>query len=150
MKDMDKKAQLENALKDAMRAGDDVKKRTLRMSISAIRLAEVEKGGPLEDAAVLAILQKELKSRQETIEEARRAGREELGESTRQEIEVLKTFLPQQLAAEELEGLARQAIEEAGASSPADMGRVMKILMPRLQGRAGGDQASAVVRKLLG
>jgi uncharacterized protein len=150
MKDMDKKAQLENALKDAMRAGDEVKKRTLRMSISAIRLAEVEKGGPLEDAAVLAILQKELKSRQETIEEARRAGREELGESTRQEIEVLKTFLPQQLAAEELEGLARQAIEEAGASSPADMGRVMKILMPRLQGRAGGDQASAVVRKLLG
>jgi uncharacterized protein len=146
---MDKKTQLENALKEAMRSGDEVKKRTLRMAISSIRLAEVDKGSALPDSAVMAILQKELKSRQETIEEAKRANRPNLADSTREEIAVLETFLPQQLSEQELENLAKQAIDETGASSPADMGKVMKALMPRLQGRATGDQASQAVRKLL-
>jgi uncharacterized protein len=146
---MDKKAELENALKAAMRSGDEISKRTLRMAISAVRMAEIEKGEPLSDSAVMSILQKELKSRQETIEEAKRANRMQLAESTREEISVLETFLPQQMSEQELEGLVRQAIEETGASSPADMGRVMKTLMPRLQGRATGDQASAAVRRML-
>jgi uncharacterized protein len=146
---MDKKTQLENALKEAMRSGDEVKKRTLRMAISSIRLAEVDTGSALPDSAVMAILQKELKSRQETIEEAKRANRPNLADSTREEIAVLETFLPQQLTEQELENLARQAIDETGASSPTDMGKVMKALMPRLQGRATGDQASQAVRMLL-
>jgi uncharacterized protein len=146
---MDKKAELENALKAAMRSGDEIRKRTLRMAISAVRMAEIEKGEPLSDSAVMSILQKELKSRQETIEEAKRANRMDLAESTSEEVSVLETFLPQQMSAQELEGLVRQAIQETGASSPADMGRVMKTLMPRLQGRATGDQTSAAVRRLL-
>jgi hypothetical protein len=143
------KVQLESALKDAMRAGDDLRKRTLRMALSAIRLAEVDKGAALDDTAALGILQKEVKSRQEAIEEARRANRPDLVESNQAEIGVLLDFLPRQLTAEELESLAKQAISEVGATSLRDMGRVMKVLVPRLEGRATGDQASQVVRGLL-
>jgi uncharacterized protein YqeY len=146
---MEIKSQLEAALKDAMRSGDDLRKRTLRMAISAIRLAEVEKGKPVEDSAVLAILQKEVKSRQEAIAEAQTARRPDLEQAAREEISVLEGFLPKQLAPEELEALARQAIAETGASSLKDMGQVMRVLAPRLQGRASGDQASQAVRKLL-
>ena len=146
---MSTKINLESALKDAMRASDDVRKRTLRMAISAIRLAEVEKGGSLDESALLAIILKEVKSRQETIEEAQRAGRPDLVESSEAEIQVLLDFLPQSLSPEELETLARQVIAEVGATSPREMGLVMKTLVPRLEGRATGEQASQVVRRLL-
>ena len=143
------KEQLQSRLKDAMRAGDDLNKRTLRMAISAIRLAEIDKGSKLDDNAVIAILQKEVKSRQESIEEAQQAGRPELADAAQQEIEVLKAFLPEQLSPEELEAMAKQVIAEVGATSMREMGAVMKVLVPRLEGRATGQQANQVVRKLL-
>ena len=145
---MTSKEQLQNELKDAMRAGDNLRKSTLRMALSAIKLAEVDKG-QLEDDDILAILQKEVKSRKETIEDARRSERPDMIETAEQEIAILEGFLPEQLTPEELEELARQAIEESGASSMREMGQVMKILMPRLGGRATGGEASAAVRKLL-
>ena len=143
------KEQLQSRLKDAMRAGDDLNKRTLRMAISAVRLAEIDKGSKLDDNAVIAILQKEVKSRQESIEEAQQAGRPELADAAQQEIEVLKAFLPEQLSPEELEAMAKQVIAEVGATSMREMGAVMKVLVPRLEGRATGQQANQVVRKLL-
>jgi hypothetical protein len=146
---MSAKSQLENALKDAMRSGDDLRKRTLRMALSAIRLAEIDKGAALDDAAVLSLLQKEIKSRHESIEDARRANRPDLEEASQAEIAVLQEFLPRQLSPEELDALAREAIAEVGATSVKEMGQVMKVLVPRLQGRAPGDQASQVVRRLL-
>jgi uncharacterized protein YqeY len=146
---MDTKEQLEAALKTAMKSGDDLRKRTLRMALSSIRFIEIEKGKPLDEIQVQAVLQKEVKSRQETIAEAQRANRPDLEAATRDEITVLEAFMPKQLLPDELEALARQAINEVEATTPADMGKVMKTLMPRLQGRATGDQASAVVRKLL-
>jgi uncharacterized protein YqeY len=146
---MSTKTKLESALKDAIRASDEVRKRTLRMAISAIRLAEVEKGESLDESALLAILHKEVKSRQESIEEARRAGRLDLVEASEAEIQVLHDFLPKPLSPEELERLARQVIAEVGAASPREVGHVMKVLVPRLEGRATGEQASQVVRKLL-
>ena len=146
---MDTKEQLEAALKTAMKSGDDLQKRTLRMALSSIRFIEIEKGKPLDEIQVQAVLQKEVKSRQETIAEAQRANRPDLEVATRDEITVLEAFMPKQLLPDELEALARQAINEVEATTPADMGKVMKTLMPRLQGRATGDQASAVVRKLL-
>jgi uncharacterized protein len=149
MKGMDKKTQLENALHEAIRAGDDLIKRTLRMAISAVRQVEIDKRSELDEAAVVAILHKEVKSRQEAIEEARRANRPDLAKAAQEEIKILEAFLPQQLSQDELESLARQAAAEAGASSPADMGKVMKILVPRLEGRATGQQASQAVRKIL-
>ncbi len=146
---MNKKDELQQALKDAMRANDDLRKRTLRMALSAIRLAEVEKGGELDENALLGILQKEVKTRQEAVEEAQRANREDLVQASQAEIEVLKSFLPAQFSPQELEDLARQTIAEVGATSIREMGQVMKALMPRLEGRATGQQASEVVRQLL-
>lgn len=143
------KAQLETALKDAMRSGDELHKRVLRMALSAIRLAEIDRAGVLDDAGVLAILQKEMKSYQETYEESHNAGRTDLAEKAKSEMGVLKDFLPSQYSPEELESLVRQVIAEVGATGAKEMGQVMKALIPRLQGRATGDQASQLVRKLL-
>ena len=140
---------LETSLKDAMRAGDDTRKRTIRMALSAIRLLEVEKGGPLDDAGMLAVLQKEVKSRHESIADAQRANRPDLEAASQAEIAVLESYLPQPFSPAELEALAREAIAEAGAAAPAELGKVMKILTPRLQGRATGGQASQVVRQIL-
>lgn len=140
---------MEEALKSAMKSGDDVRKRTIRMALSAVKYVEVDKGTTLDEAAIVAVLQKELKSREETIEEARRAGRSDLIAENQAEIGVLREFLPQPLGEAELEELVRRVIQEAGAAGPADMGKVMKVLVPRLEGRAGGNEASALVRKLL-
>jgi uncharacterized protein YqeY len=146
---MTTKEQLQNALKDAMRSGDELRKRTLRMVISAIRLAEVEKQAELDEQSVIAILQKDVKSHQETIAEAKQANREDLVQTAQAEVAVLESFLPQPMPATDLEALARQAITETGANSPSDMGKVMKTLMPKVQGRATGEQVSQTVRRLL-
>jgi uncharacterized protein YqeY len=146
---MTSKADLQNALKDAMRANDDLHKRTIRMVLTAIRLEEVNKGRSLEEQEILSILQKEVKTRQEAIDEARGANRPQLAADSEAEIEVLREFLPQQLTQEELEAMARQAVDETGATSQREMGQVMKVLVPRLRGRATGKQASEAVRKLL-
>lgn len=140
---------IEQALKEAMRNNDEVARRTLRMILSAIKLAEVEKGTTLDEAALIAVLQKELKSRRESISDAEKANRPDLAEAAKAEISVIESFLPKQLTLEELETLASEAIKEANATVPADMGKVMKILMPKVQGRTSGDQVSQVVRKLL-
>lgn len=149
MIDMTTKDDLENSLREAIRSGDAVRKRTLRMALSAIRLAEVEKGAALEEPAVLAILQKEIKSRRESISDAQQAGRPDIVAESESEISILEEFLPQPLTTAELEALARAAIDEVGATSLREMGQVMKILMPRVQGRADGSQASQIVRQLL-
>ncbi len=146
---MTTKAQLENSLKEAMKAGDEVRKRVLRQVLSAIRLTEIDKGSALDEVALLAVVQKEAKSYQETYDESIGAGRTDLAEKARAEIEVIQGFLPKQLPQEELEQMVRQVIDEVGATSLREMGQVMKVLMPRLQGQATGDQASQMVKKLL-
>ncbi|MDP2976219.1 MAG: GatB/YqeY domain-containing protein [Anaerolineales bacterium] len=146
---METKTKLENALKEAMRAGDDIKKRTVRMALAAIKQAEVDRQTSLDEAAVLAILQKEIKTRRESLEEARQANRPDLVAAAEAEIAVVNAFLPQALSADELKALVEAAIAEAGAASPSDMGKVMKLLVPRIQGRAPGDQVSQLVRQLL-
>lgn len=146
---METKAQLELALKDAMRSGDDVRKRTIRMVLAAVRQVEIDRRVSLDEAAVLSIIQKEIKTRRESVEEASRAGRPDIVAATEAEIKVLEAYLPEALGAEELQALAAAAVAEVGASTPADMGKVMKILVPRVAGRAPGDQVSAAVRQLL-
>jgi len=146
---MDTIAKLENALKEAMRAGDQVKKRTVRMALAAIKQAEIDRQVSLDEAAVLAILQKEIKMCRESLDEARQANRPDLVAEAEAEIAVVNAFLPQAFSADELKALVEAAIAEAGADSPADMGKVMKLLVPRIQGRAPGDQVSQLVRQLL-
>jgi len=103
----------------------------------------------MDEAAYLAVIQKEIKARRETIADAEKANRPDLITQAEQEIIILQGYLPAALSQEELENLARSAISEIGATSIREIGQVMKVLMPRLQGRATGDQASQVVRKLL-
>jgi uncharacterized protein YqeY len=149
MNSMSLKEELENSVKDAMRTGDERRKRTLRMALASIRMAEIEKRGPVDDDTVMAILQKEVKSRQEVIAESEQANRPDLIEEAIAEIAILDHFLPAPFTPEELEALAREAIAAVGATSAREMGQVMKVLMPRLEGRATGSEASQVVRKLL-
>jgi hypothetical protein len=146
---MDTKIKLNEAVKKAMKSGDETGKRTLRMVLAAVKQVEVDKRIELDEAAVIAILQKEVKTRRESLEEAKVASREDLATAAQAEIDILNTFLPKAMSADELRELARQAIAETGASSPADMGKVMKAMMAKVAGRAPGDQVSAAVRELL-
>jgi uncharacterized protein YqeY len=146
---MDTKTQLNDAMKDALRARDKVAKRTLTMVRAAIQQAEKDRREELDEAAVLAILQKELKSRQESIAEAKKASRDDLIANTEDEIVILKKYLPEAMSAEDLQNLAAEVIAEVGASVQADMGKVMKVIIPRVAGRAPGGDISRVVRELL-
>lgn len=146
---MDTRQKLEAALKDAMRSGDDMRKQNVRMVLSAVKLNEVEKGQSMDEAGIIAVIQKEVKSRQEALAEARKAAREDLAGRAEIEIAFLEIFLPARLGEEELTRLVREAIAETGAAGPADMGKVMKAIMPKVQGRATGDQVSQAVRRQL-
>ena len=146
---MDIKTQLNESVKDAMKSGDEVRKRTLRMALAAIKQVEVDKRTALDDAAVISLLQKEIKNRREAIEEAKKANRSDLIEGNEAEIKVLEVFLPQAMPAEELRALVQAAIAETGASVPSDMGKVMKIVMPKVAGRAPNDMISSAVKEML-
>jgi hypothetical protein len=143
------KQDLEKALLDAMRSNDVLRKNTLRLVKSSIQLAEVEKRGTLDDQAILSILQKEVKMRRETIEDAEKANRKDMVDEKLAEIKILEEFLPKQLSEAELTEMVKKAIQETGAGSVSDSGKVMKVLMPQLAGRAAGDQVSKIVRQLL-
>ncbi len=149
MKLMDTQKQIESDFKDAMRAGDDLRKRTYRLVLSAIKLAEIDKGKSLEEPDVLVIIQKEIKSRRESIADAERADRADIVAEAEAEINILEAYLPQPLTQDEIEAMANEAIAEVGATSPKELGMVMKVLMPRVQGRADGSLVSQIVRQLL-
>ena len=146
---MDIKTQLTESMKNAMKSGDEVRKRTTRMALANIKQAEIDKQTKLDDAAVIALLQKEIKNRREAVDEAKKANRPDLIADNEAEIKVLEAFLPKAMPAEELRILAQSAIAEVGAASPTDMGKVMKALLPKVAGRAAGDQVSATVKELL-
>jgi uncharacterized protein YqeY len=146
---MDLKTQISDSIKDAMRSGDEVRKRTLRMVMAAIKQVEVDRRTTLDDAGVLSILQKEIKNRREALEEANKAKRADLASENEAEITVLEAFLPQAMPADELILLVEQAVAESGAASMSDMGKVMKLVIPRVAGRAPNDVISAAVRQAL-
>ena len=128
---------------------DDVARRTTRMALAAIKQLEVDKREKIDDAAVMGILQKEIKNRRESLAEAQKASRADLIEANEAEINVLQAFLPKSMPAEELRALVQAAITETGAAGPADMGKVMKLVMPRVAGRAPNDMVSAKVKEIL-
>ena len=149
MVNMTLKTQLRDALTAALKAGDAQRKMTLRMALASIKNAEVEARGELDEERVLGLLQKEVKSRQETIEGAEQANRPDLIEKAELEIGILSEFLPQPLTTDELRGLVEEAIQESGAASIDDIGRVMGVLMPKIRGKADGKEANQIVRELL-
>lgn len=146
---MDLKTQLNDSMKDAMKTGDEVRKRTVRMVIAAIKQTEVDKQTTLDDPAILAVVQKEIKNRREAVEEAKKANRADLVDDNEAEIRVLEKFLPEAMPADELRTLIQAAIGETGAASASDMGKVMKIVMGKVAGRAPGDMVSQMVREQL-
>jgi len=143
------KTQLNDSMKDAMKSGDEVRKRTVRMVLAAVKQVEVDKRIELDDMAIMALLQKEIKNRRESLEEAKKANRPDLIEANEAEIKVLEVFLPKAMPADELRALAQAAVAETGAAGPADMGKVMKIMMAKVAGRAPNDAVSTAVRELL-
>jgi uncharacterized protein YqeY len=146
---MELKSKLEYDLKEAMRSGDDVKKRTLRMVLSNRKMTEIDKGSPLDEQGLMAVIQKEFKSRRESVQEAQKAGRPDLEAATLAEIAVLESYLPVPLTDAELMSLVQAVAAELDASGPADMGRVIKTALARVQGRAPGDRVSQAARTVL-
>lgn len=146
---MNTRNQIETDFQLAMRSGDELRKRTLRLVLSAIKLLEIDKGDELDEGEILAVIEKEIKSYRESIADAERADRPDLVTEAEEEIKVLEVYLPQPLTQEEIEALAAQAILDVGAKSPKEIGMVMKVLMPQVKGRADGSQVSQIVRQLL-
>ena len=146
---MDNNLKLKHDLQQAIKDQNTLRKRVLRLLISSIQLAEIAKGSQLNDSEFIAVVQKEIKTKLDTIADAEKAGRAEMAAESRQEIKELEAYLPQQLTESELAALAEDIIRETGAASPKDMGMVLKILIPRLAGRASNQDASRVVKDCL-
>ncbi|MBL9155160.1 MAG: GatB/YqeY domain-containing protein [Verrucomicrobiales bacterium] len=144
--------QITEDMKQAMRDKNAVALNTIRMLKSAIKNAAIEKGGAsaeLNDAETVAVIRKELKKRQDSIEQFEKAGRQDLADKEKEELAVLQGYLPQPLSAGEIEKLIDDAIAETGATSKKDMGQVMKLVQERAAGRADGKALSqAVMAKL--
>ena len=146
---MDYETILKNDLYAAMRANDTLRKRVIRLLMSSIELAEVAKGSKLTDSEFIALVQKEIKTKNDTIVDAEKANRPEMVKEQLEEIKVLEAYLPKQLSEAELVQLAEEVIQETGATSPKDMGKVIKVLIPKLAGRATNQDASRVVKDCL-
>jgi uncharacterized protein len=142
-------ARIEAELKDAMRARDQVRVATLRLTLAALRAAEKELQRPLKEDEELQVLQRERKRRAEAAEAFRHAGREEQAAREEAELEVLASLLPPPLDEPELERIVDDAIAETGATSLRDLGRVMADVMPQVAGRADGSAVSQLVREKL-
>ena len=148
------KQRIQEDLKAAMRAGDERRKGAIRLVVALIKNAEVDartdgRGGQLSDADILALIRKEIKQHEESLLEARNAGRDDLAAEQTAELDVLKLYLPRQMSREEIAEAARQAIAEVKATSPKQQGEVMKVLLPRVKDAADGRTVNEVVRELL-
>ncbi len=144
------KSRITDAVKEAMRAGDKPRVAALRLITAAIKQREVDERVELDDDQIIALLSKQVKQRQESIQQYDANNRPDLAAKERYEIGILEEFLPQPLSAEEVEALIQEALRESGAGSIQDMGKVMGLLRPKLQGRADMGAASARVKALLG
>jgi uncharacterized protein YqeY len=142
-------SEIEDELKDAMRARERVRTDALRLTLAALRSAEKELGRPLREDEELQVLQRERKRRAEAAEAFRSAGRDEQAEKEEDELEIIEEFMPEPLAEDELERIVDDVIAETGATSLRDLGRVMADVMPQVAGRADGSAVSQLVREKL-
>jgi len=144
------KAKILEDMKTAMKAQDKERLATIRLIQAALKQKEVDERIELTDADVLAILDKMVKQRRDSIDQFQKGGREDLAAKEQAEIEVLQTYLPQQLSDDEINTLIDEAFAETGANGMQDMGKVMGVLKPKLQGRADMGKVSQQVRAKLG
>lgn len=146
---MDLKAQFQSDMKAAMKAGESVRLGVVRMLISEIKKREIDKMAPLEESEIHKAISSMIKHRADSVEAFVKGNREDLAEKERQEMAVLKVYLPAQLSAEEVEALVISAIQESGAVSPNDIGKVMKLALAKSQGKADGKLVNELARKKL-
>ena len=141
--------EIEDELKDAMRARDAERRDALRLILNALKSSEKELQRPLTEDEELQVLQRERKRRVEAAEAFRAGGRDEQAESEERELEILEEFMPEPLSEDEIEEIVDDVIAEVGATSMADLGRVMADVMPQVSGRADGSTVSQLVREKL-
>jgi hypothetical protein len=146
---VDLKTRLGEDLKTALRSGDKLRASVIRLLTALVKNREVEKRGPLTDAEMLQAIMASCKQRQEAMDQFRRGGRQDLLAKEAAELAILQSYLPKPLTSEELQAMVLEAIREAQATTPKDMGKVMAILMPRLTGRADGKVVNTLVREAL-
>jgi uncharacterized protein YqeY len=143
------KDRLEKDLRDALRNKDEQRKTTLRLVLAAIKNAEIDKRGELEEGELLAVLSKQAKQRRESAAQFAEGGREDLVAQEERELEIIEEYIPAQLSEEEIEARAREVIQEIGATTPSQMGDVMRVLMPQMKGRADGRLVNTIVTAIL-
>jgi len=136
-------------LRQAQKSGDKVRMSVLRLVVAGIKNTEIDKRDSLDDAGVIEVLSREAKQHRESIAEFAKGNRQDLVDSNEEELAILMEYLPEQMSQEEIEALARQAVEQVGARGPADKGKVMGQLMPQLKGKADGKEVNDVVTALL-
>lgn len=144
------RSRLEADLKAAMRAGDQTARDTIRFLLAAVKNAEIDKRADLSEHEAHALLHRQAKQGQDSIDQFRSGGRDDLVEREAAQLAILRRYLPTPLSDGELAELARAVVEEAGASSPKDLGKVMSLLVPRAEGRADGRRLNEAARKALG
>lgn len=143
------KKRIEDDTKAAMKAGDKQRLGTLRLVLAAVKQQEVDTRADVDDAAVIAVLERMIKQRRDSITHFQAGGRQELADKEAEEIGVIQEYLPPALSEQEIAALIKQAFDETGAASPKDMGKVMAALKPRLQGRADMSAVSKLVQARL-
>jgi uncharacterized protein YqeY len=141
--------QLSNDLKQAMKDRDVDLRDTLRFILAAVKNGEIDKRSPLTPEEEIALLRTQAKQRRDSIDQFRAGGRDELADREAAQLAILERYLPQQMTDEELDAFVRQGIEEAGATGPKDMGKVMSLLNKRAEGRVDGRRLSTAVRESL-
>ena len=146
---MSLKEQLTADMKEAMKNKEKERLAVIRMVRGAIRQQEIDGQKELGEEDVIAVISKEVKMRRDSIEEFQKGGREDLVEKTQAEIDVLLPYLPAQLSEDEVRELVKTAVEQTGASTPKDMGKVMGVLMPKVKGRADGKMVNTIVKSFL-
>jgi uncharacterized protein YqeY len=141
--------QISAGLKDAMRARDEAKMTTLRLVLTAIKKREKEARSLLDDQEVIPVITSQIKQRRESIEQYRKAGREDLAQTEEDELQILQGYMPEQASEEEISNTLDEIIAEVGAVSMKDMGKVMKAAMAKLAGKAEGGAINAMVKAKL-
>ncbi len=143
------KEKINKDMKEALKTGDKIKLSTLRLLISEMKNVEIAKRKELDDEGILEVLARQVKKRKESIAEYEKAGREDLRDKERKEAEILQEYLPPQLTEEELKKVISEVIEELGATSLKDMGKVMALVMSKVKGRAEGKLVNDLVKEAL-
>ncbi len=146
---MSLKQRLTDDMKTAMKAGEKERLATIRLINAAIKQKEVDERVEMDDARVLAVLEKMVKQRKDSIEQFDKAGRDDLSVIERAEMAIIEQYLPTKMGEDEIKAAIEAAVAETGASSPADMGKLMGVLKPQLAGQADMGQVSALVKKRL-